>query len=54
MQKEIVLALDKETKGTVRYRQIDDGDDVRFAYLKKQLAQLLGSPREIRLTVRAA
>ena len=53
MEKEILLARDKETKRTIRYAEVDT-DEIGYAYVKKQLAAVLGSPEQIRLTIRAA
>jgi hypothetical protein len=52
--KTIRLAREKETKGTVRYQEIDDGEELRMIYVPKRTLAALGDPAEIEITLKAA
>jgi len=52
----LTLVLEKETKGTYRYAEkIDIGENpvIRTLYVAKPAAELLGNPKQIRVTIEA-
>lgn len=52
--KTIRLAREKETKGTVRFQELGDADELRMIYVPKRTIAELGDPTEIEITLAAA
>jgi hypothetical protein len=52
--KTIVLERDKETKRTVRFREIDGGEEIGTPYIPKSTLAQLGEPQRITITLAAA
>jgi hypothetical protein len=52
--KTVVLEREKETKATIRYQEIDGGEDLRMVYVPKPTLAQLGNPDRLEITLAAA
>lgn len=51
----VVLYKERETPGTFLYREVLDGPPkIKSQYLQKWVAQQLGNPEKIEITIKAA